>query len=310
MKTDPAMQSGSQEVADNAGTRRPRWWPHFRSPLRSTAVTARLGRALGICFGVCFVTGLLSHYQYHPWSWLPEPANPVQAYRVTQGLHVATGVAAIPLLLVKLWSVYPNLFRWPPIRSVKHALERLSVFVLISSALVQLTTGFLNTLDWYPWPWSFPSTHRYLALRVDRFDPPARRAEAAGHQVRPAGEACRCRRADRDPVEREPVGAQQRRHGCAAGDAGDGPTRSPRRGRLRHRCRRAHHDRPDRHSAGAHRPARDQTGLEGSAGRPGEQDRQVGARAHVGQGRRLAARGDGPHALHPHPGRARVDGGR
>ena len=151
---------------DTHTANRPRWWPHFRSPLRSTAVTARLGLALGICFGVCFVTGMLSHYQYQPWSWLPVPAHPVQAYRLTQGLHVATGVATIPLLLVKLWSVYPNLFRWPPIRSITHALERLSVFVLVSSALVQLTTGFLNTLNWYPWPWSFPSTHRYLGYVV------------------------------------------------------------------------------------------------------------------------------------------------
>ncbi len=121
---------------------------------------------MGICFGICFVTGMLSHYQYQPWSWLPEPANPLWGYRLTQGLHVATGVTAIPLLLAKLWSVYPNLFRWPPIRSVKHAIERLSVFVLVASALVQLTTGFLNTLDWYPWPWSFPSTHRFLAYVV------------------------------------------------------------------------------------------------------------------------------------------------
>jgi hypothetical protein len=145
---------------------RPSWWPHFSSPLRSTAVTARLGRVLGIGFAICFVTGMLSHYQYHPWSWLPEPASPRDAYRFTQGLHVATGTACLPLLLVKLWSVYPNLFRWPAIRSVKHAVERLSVFVLVSSALVQLTTGFLNTLNWYPWPWSFPSTHRYLAYVV------------------------------------------------------------------------------------------------------------------------------------------------
>jgi hypothetical protein len=141
---------------------RPARWPRFTSPLRSTAVTARLGRVLGICFGICFVTGLLSHYQYHPWAWLPEPASPVWLYRVTQGVHVATGTASIPLLLAKLWSVYPNLFRWPPIASLKAAAERLSVFVLVSAALVQLTTGFLNTLGWYPWPWSFPSTHRYL----------------------------------------------------------------------------------------------------------------------------------------------------
>ena len=118
---------------------------------------------LGICFGICFVTGMLSYYQYAPWSWLPEPASPVWLYRFTQGLHVATGTATIPLLLVKLWSVYPNLFRWPAVRSLRHAAERLSVFILISTALVQLTTGYLNTLNWYPWPWDFVSVHRFLA---------------------------------------------------------------------------------------------------------------------------------------------------
>ena len=142
---------------------RPDHWPAFNSPVRSTALTARIGRVLGICFAICFVTGLLSYYQYQPWSWLPEPASPVWLYRFTQGLHVATGTATIPLLLVKLWSVYPNLFRWPAVRSLKHAAERLSVFVLVSTALVQLTTGYFNTLNWYPWPWDFVSVHRFLA---------------------------------------------------------------------------------------------------------------------------------------------------
>jgi hypothetical protein len=151
--------------AKRAGTP-PRWWPQFSSPLRSTALTARLGLVLGVCFGVCFVTGLLSHYQYQPWAWLPEPAAPVWLYRITQGVHVATGVASIPLLLVKLWSVYPNLFRWPALRSVRHALERGSVAVLVATALLQLFTGFLNVLNWYPWPWSFVSVHRFLAYVV------------------------------------------------------------------------------------------------------------------------------------------------
>lgn len=145
---------------------RPAWWPHFSSPLRSTALTARIGRLLGICFGICFATGMLSYYQYHPWSWLPEPASPVWLYRVTQGIHVATGTATIPLLLVKLWSVYPNLFRWPTIRSFKHAAERLSVFVLVAASIVQLFTGFFNILSWYPWPWPFVSVHRFLAYVV------------------------------------------------------------------------------------------------------------------------------------------------
>ena len=65
---------------------RPERWPAFNSPVRSTALTARIGRVLGICFGICFVTGLLSYYQYAPWAWLPEPASPVWLYRFTQGL--------------------------------------------------------------------------------------------------------------------------------------------------------------------------------------------------------------------------------
>lgn len=144
----------------------PRFWPRFSSPLRSTALTARLGLVLGICFGICFATGLLSHYQYQPWSWLPEPAAPVWLYRITQGVHVATGIASIPLLLVKLWSVYPNLFRRPVLRSVRHALERVSIAVLVASVLVQLSTGLLNVLNWYPWPWGFVSVHRFLAYVV------------------------------------------------------------------------------------------------------------------------------------------------
>ena len=143
----------------------PPLWPKFSSPLRSTALTARVGRVLGICFGICFATGLLSHYQYQPWSWLPEPATPVWGYRLTQGLHVLTGIATIPLLLVKLWSVFPKLFAWPPAKSLSKTLERLSIAVLVSSALVQLATGFFNVLDWYPWPWDFVSGPSLPGLR-------------------------------------------------------------------------------------------------------------------------------------------------
>ena len=37
--------------------------------------------------------------------WLTMPTRPVNFYRVTQGLHIVAGSAAVPLLLVKLWSV-------------------------------------------------------------------------------------------------------------------------------------------------------------------------------------------------------------
>jgi DMSO/TMAO reductase YedYZ molybdopterin-dependent catalytic subunit len=121
---------------------------------------------LGIAIALLFMTGLLSHYQYEPWQWLPLPARPIWGYRLTQGIHVATGIATIPLLLIKLWSVYPNLFRFPPIRSIRHALERISIAILVSSALVQVATGFLNVLNWYGFGWFFPPVHRFLGYVV------------------------------------------------------------------------------------------------------------------------------------------------
>ena len=144
----------------------PPLWPRFPSSVRSLALTARVGRVLGIFFTICFVTGVLSHYQYGPWHWLPEPATPAWGYRLTQGVHVLTGIATIPLLLVKLWSVYPKLFAWPPAKSVLHALERLSIAVFVFSALLEVFTGFINILDWYPWPWFFTSVHYALAYVV------------------------------------------------------------------------------------------------------------------------------------------------
>ena len=145
----------------------PRGWPRDRSGrLHDVSVTARLGRALGIAFTICFVTGVLSAYQYGPWLWLPPPAVPAWGYRLTQGLHVITGIACIPLLLAKLWAVRPRLTQWPPARSITHAIERLAVGVLVASALLELVTGLLNILQFYPWPWGFVNTHHWLAFVV------------------------------------------------------------------------------------------------------------------------------------------------
>jgi hypothetical protein len=142
---------------------RPPIWPEFSSPLRSVAITARIGRILGIAFGVCFVTGLLSHYQYAPWHWLPIPAAPYWGYRLTQGVHVITGIACIPLLLLKLWSVFHRLFAWPPVRSIAHSLERGSIAILVASSGFQLITGLLNIFQFYPWPWGFIRVHYWMS---------------------------------------------------------------------------------------------------------------------------------------------------
>jgi hypothetical protein len=138
----------------------------FRSRLRSAAVTARVGLWLGVCFLVCFATGLLSHYAQNADHPVPFPASPAWGYRVTQGLHVLSGTAAVPLLLVKLWTVYPWLFRRPA-RGVRRLaldlLERGSIAVLVAAAVFQLATGLANASQWYPWAFSFRSTHYAIA---------------------------------------------------------------------------------------------------------------------------------------------------
>lgn len=138
----------------------------FESQARGTALTARVGSALGIAFLVCFATGLWSHVQYSTPGWLTISPNPTQLYRWTQGLHIISGTAAIPLLLVKLWSVFPRLFIRPSKGKqalVVEGLERLSIAALMGSSLFMLASGTLNIIGWYPWEFSFRRTHEAVA---------------------------------------------------------------------------------------------------------------------------------------------------
>jgi hypothetical protein len=131
----------------------------FPSPLHSERRAARVGVWLGVAFAVCFVTGLISHLVQQPPSWFVWPASPTWLYRVTQGTHVAVGIAAVPLLLVKLWTVYPTLFSWPPAATPARVVSRLSILVLVGAASMQLVTGLVNISEWYPFGFFFTTTH-------------------------------------------------------------------------------------------------------------------------------------------------------
>jgi DMSO/TMAO reductase YedYZ molybdopterin-dependent catalytic subunit len=139
-----------------------------------------LGSALLPLILVCAVTGFLSQAAYEPglgrnsllppgglgsgiyfFSW---PTSPAWIYALTQGLHVISGLAAIPILLAKLWSVMPKLFEWPPLRSLSHALERASLALLVGGAVFVLGTGLLNIQVFYPWPFRFLTAHYYGAI--------------------------------------------------------------------------------------------------------------------------------------------------
>lgn len=136
----------------------------FRSALHEPRTAVVIGRWLGAALLTCFLTGLYSHALQNPPSWLSHHllSRPADLYRFTQGLHVISGIAAIPLLGSKLWTVYPRLFEWPPVRSVRHALERLGMLLLVAAMVLELFTGLLNILQWYVWPFPFRQTHFWL----------------------------------------------------------------------------------------------------------------------------------------------------
>jgi DMSO/TMAO reductase YedYZ molybdopterin-dependent catalytic subunit len=115
--------------------------------------------ALLVGIPIEFATGLLSYAAYNPRFSVNDPnphhgilgsylfdwvTNPVWTYRLVEGVHVALGLALVPILLAKLWSVIPKLFVWPPVRSIAHLLERLSLVLLVGGAVFEFSTGILN----------------------------------------------------------------------------------------------------------------------------------------------------------------------
>lgn len=142
---------------------------------------ARLGIWLGAAFVICFLTGLISHLHQHPIGWLPISPTPAWAYRLTQGLHVVTGVACVPLLLAKLYAAYPRLFERPMVGSPLRLLERASIAVLVASSLLQVFTGVANIAQWYVFGFGFTAVHWSLALGDHRGSGRAHRGEAAAH---------------------------------------------------------------------------------------------------------------------------------
>ncbi|MBD5784829.1 molybdopterin-dependent oxidoreductase [Cellulosimicrobium terreum] len=138
----------------------------FRSPVHDPRVVARVGALLGGAIVVLFLTGLWSHLQQTPVSWLPLGPAPAWGYRVTQGIHVTVGFACVPLLLAKLYTAYPRLFERPALRGPLHALERGSVAVLVAATTFQIVTGVLNVFQVYPWKFSFLWVHYATAWVV------------------------------------------------------------------------------------------------------------------------------------------------
>lgn len=134
----------------------------YVSALRDERVAAILGASLGILFSICFLTGLYSHLQQNPQSWLPIQPRPAGLYRLTQGLHVASGIASVPVLIAKLWLVWPRFVVFPLAKRASHFVERIGLFPLVAGGVFMTFSGVANIAQWYPWKFSFTASHFWM----------------------------------------------------------------------------------------------------------------------------------------------------
>jgi DMSO/TMAO reductase YedYZ molybdopterin-dependent catalytic subunit len=127
---------------------------------------------------IVFLTGLLSNAAYNPWLngnfavqgrsrspldfylfvW---PAHPSWLYAANQTVHISLGLALIPVVCMKLWSVLPRL--WPTVRSPAQAVERISLVLLIGGIFFEIATGILFIEYWIPFHFGFTAAHLYGA---------------------------------------------------------------------------------------------------------------------------------------------------
>jgi DMSO/TMAO reductase YedYZ molybdopterin-dependent catalytic subunit len=163
----------------------PAWLPHpaalhlrWKSPIRGPWLTSVFGAVLLVGIPIEFITGLVSWAAYNPrlpgndttpqhgvlsfylFNWVTSPS---WIYRVSQGIHVLLGLALVPVLLAKLWSVIPRLFAWPPLRSLASLLERASLLLLVGGVVFEFVTGILNIDYDYSFRFSFYNGHFYGA---------------------------------------------------------------------------------------------------------------------------------------------------
>jgi Oxidoreductase molybdopterin binding domain len=153
----------------------PKFW---RSPIRGPWLTSFLGALLVPAIAILALTGFIGHWAHYPefgGNGTVGPAGdipvlfhfpsswPSWSYALSQGTHVTLGLMTLPLVLAKLWSVMPKLFRRPVISSVASALERFSLLMLVATVLLEFATGIFIVEDYWPWKFDFNVVHYYGA---------------------------------------------------------------------------------------------------------------------------------------------------
>jgi DMSO/TMAO reductase YedYZ molybdopterin-dependent catalytic subunit len=161
MSEDKNSESdGVKGALSNISEKGPFRRDYWKSPIRGPWLASFLSLLLLIVIPIVFITGLIDFIAWNPDlggtnNRTPEmgllgflkgiewPTRPTWLYRVSEGAHVVLGIALLPLVLGKLWSTIPSLYKWPPAHSLGHALERFSLLFLIGGIFFQIFTGLI-----------------------------------------------------------------------------------------------------------------------------------------------------------------------
>ena len=147
---------------------------------RDVWLTSVLGLLLLAAIPVLAITGLLSNAAYDPrlgtnvlaqgrslgpfdFYLFPWPTQPSWLYAFTQGLHVTLGLAALPIVLAKLWSVLPGLRARAPRLRLARSLERVTLVFLVGGVLFEFFTGIFEIEYYLPWHAELITAHYYGA---------------------------------------------------------------------------------------------------------------------------------------------------
>lgn len=159
MKENNNSESGGiKEKVSNIPEKGPFRRDYWRSPLRGPWMASVMSLLLLIVIPIVFITGLIDHVAWNPdlggtnnrtpdmglfgfLLGIEWPTQPIWLYRLTEGIHVIFGLALLPLVLAKMWSIMPSLYKWPLADSLGHALERISLLFVIGGIFFQIFTG-------------------------------------------------------------------------------------------------------------------------------------------------------------------------
>ena len=76
---------------------------------------------------------------------------------------MAAGIASVPVLIAKLWLVWPRFVAAPAVKRASHLVERIGLFPLVGGGIFMVFSGVANIAQWYPWRFSFTASHFWMA---------------------------------------------------------------------------------------------------------------------------------------------------